>query len=69
MKTFTMKHRFAPKLKEETFNESNAPTWLTSEDTIKGSTMDGRWFWTDHVLNLDINESINTDFRTITRLT
>lgn len=53
---------------ESRFTEHNAPLWLTSEDTIKGSTMDMRWFWKDHVLTLDIGESIDTDFHTITRI-
>ncbi|QJT70804.1 hypothetical protein GR7B_00006 [Vibrio phage vB_VcorM_GR7B] len=50
------------------FTESTAPTWLTSEDTVKGSTMDGRWFWDEHVLTLDVGQSVDTDFRRITRI-
>lgn len=69
MKTFAMVHLYTKELKPKLFDESNAPTWLTSENTVKGSTMDNRWFWTDHVLKLDINESIKTDFQQITRLT
>lgn len=52
----------------EHFDEDNAPTWLTSEGTVKGSTMDNRWFWKDHVLKLEVGESIHTGFRTITRV-
>lgn len=49
------------------FTEDDAPTWLTSEDSVKGSTMDYRWFWKNHVLTLKVGEQIQTDFRTITR--
>jgi len=51
-----------------TFTEHTAPDWLTSKNTLKGSTMDGRWFWTDHVLTLEIGKSIKTDFSKITRI-
>jgi hypothetical protein len=49
------------------FNEKNAPTWLTSENTVKDSTMDMRWFW-EKVLNLEVGETIDTDFYNITRI-
>jgi len=52
----------------EIFSESDAPSWLTSENTIKGSTMDTRWFWNDRVLTLKLGESVETDFRIITRI-
>ena len=48
------------------FNENNAPDWLTSCNTVKGSTMDMRWFWTGYVLTLEVGESIDTDFQKIT---
>lgn len=72
-----MKHFVMTMLKElqcdsidstEFFTEENAPKWLTSEDTVKGSTMDYRWFWNDYVLTLKVGETINTDFRTIKRI-
>ena len=50
------------------FTETNAPDWLTSETTVPGSTMDMRWFWKDYVLTLEVGKSIDTDFRTITRI-
>lgn len=50
------------------FTETTAPDWLTSRNTVKGSTMDSRWFWTEYVLNLQVNESTNTDFQKITRI-
>ena len=50
------------------FTEKDAPEWLTSENTIKGSTMDSRWFWKEHVLTLPVGRSIDTGFNTITRL-
>jgi len=69
MKTFKIKSRFFAEIKSRTFDESNAPDWLTSIKTVKGSTMDDRWFWTGHVLTLEVGKSIDTDFQTITRLT
>lgn len=51
------------------FTETTAPEWLSSANTVKGSTMDMRWFFEDHVLTLEVGESIKTDFREITRQT
>lgn len=62
-----MQHKFFDHVKTN-FTESNAPTWLTSEETVKGSTMDMRWFWEDHVLKLQIGQSVETDFQIITRV-
>jgi len=69
VKRFSMKSRFESFgcLEPEIFTEDTAPDWLTSKNTIKGSTMDGRWFWTDHVLKLEVGASIETDFQVITR--
>lgn len=63
-----MTHRFFTELPAEVFTESTAPDWLTSVNTVKGSTMDHRWFWNDHVLTLKVGASINTDFRNIKRI-
>jgi hypothetical protein len=52
---------------EKSFSENTAPKWLTCENTVPGSTMDDRWFWEKHVLTLEVGESIDTDFRRITR--
>jgi hypothetical protein len=52
----------------ETFDEESAPDWLTSKNTVEGSTMDQRWFWNDYVLTLGVNESVETDFSVITRI-
>lgn len=49
------------------FTEDTAPNWLTCDKTIKGSTMDDRWFWNDHVLTLKVGQSIKTDFWNIER--
>lgn len=64
---FEMKHLFfsTPAI---SFTEIDAPKWLTSENTVRGSTMDTRWFWRDCVLSLRVGESVDTDFRRITRL-
>ena len=51
----------------KTFTEESAPSWLTSCNTVKGSTMDERWFWKGHVLTLNVGESVETDFTKITR--
>lgn len=50
------------------FTEETAPDWLTSVNTVKGSTMDNRWFFNDYVLTLEIGKSIETDFNIITRI-
>jgi len=50
------------------FDQNTAPDWLTSSNTVPGSTMDYRWFWNERVLTLKVGESVNTDFQTITRL-
>lgn len=52
----------------EYFTEKDAPDWITSVNSIKGSTMDNRWFWSEHVLMLEVGQSIETDFRYITRV-
>jgi hypothetical protein len=67
MMIFEMKHKFF-KTNVECFSEHDAPTWLTSENTVRGSTMDDRWFWNDYVLTLAVGDSIDTDFRVITRI-
>lgn len=50
------------------FSEHDAPDWLTSAKTIKGSTMDNRWFWERHVLTLEVGQSVETDFHRVTRV-
>lgn len=62
---FSMKHKFFHTTKE--FTETTAPKWLTSENTIRGSTMDERWFW-DLILKLEVGKTIQTDFQIIERV-
>ncbi len=50
------------------FTESTAPDWLTGAKTVKGSTMDCRWFWEDHILTLGVGQSEDSNFRRITRI-
>lgn len=50
------------------FTVDAAPLWLTSENTVPGSTMDNRWFWKDHVLTLNVGQTAHTDFHNITRI-
>lgn len=50
------------------FEEHNAPDWLTSCMTVVGSTMDQRWFWTDHVLRLEVGDAVYTDNHEVLRL-
>ncbi len=63
---FSMSHKFGGD--PVVFSDEDAPDWLTSKHTIKGSTMDMRWFWTDCVLKLEVGRSVETEFRTITRV-
>lgn len=66
VKIFEMTHRILGIV--TMFTETDAPDWLTSANTRKGSTMDGRWFWQDHVLTLKVGEHVGTDFQRITRV-
>lgn len=65
-KQFKMTHDF---FREDVllFSEHSAPDWLTGEGSVRGSTMDNRWFWERHVLALEVGQSVSTDFRTIER--
>lgn len=65
-KRFSMRHKVFGITRE--FDETNAPSWLTCEGAIRGSTSDMRWFWLDHVLKLEVGKSVATDFNTITRI-
>lgn len=67
MKAFEIQHLFNPQVKPDVFTEETAPKWL-KEGGRAGSTMDNRWFWNGHVMKLGIGESIETDFRKITRI-
>ena len=55
-------------MEPEYFDEDTAPDWLTSANSVKGSTMDSRWFWEKHVLTLEVGQTIKTDFRIIERI-
>lgn len=66
MKRFRKTHRILKSQSE--FDEETAPTWLTSLNTVVGSTMDMRWFWRDHVLTLPVGGKVDTDFHTIERI-
>jgi hypothetical protein len=70
MKTFSMMmlHPWDDRRAPEVFTEQTAPDWLTCAKTIKGSTMDDRWFWNDHVLKLYVGQYVDTDFRRIFRI-
>lgn len=65
---FSMSQLFPKSQQSIEFTEENPPIWLSSENTVAGSTMDMRWFWKDHVLKLNVGESIDTDFNKITRI-
>ena len=56
-----------PDVKGDSFTELTAPKWL-KEGGRKGSTMDMRWWWNDHVLTLKVGQHVDTDFRRITRV-
>lgn len=64
---FSMTHKDFPKRTVE-FTEETAPDWLTSKNSVTGSTGDMRWFWNKHVLTLKVGQTVDTDFRVITRL-
>jgi hypothetical protein len=61
---FSMEH-FTGSVTE--FIESTAPDYLKYGGPA-GSTMDNRWFWNDHVMKLEVGQSVDTDFNTITRM-
>ena len=50
----------------QVFGVDDAPDWLTSCNTVPGSTMDDRWFW-QHILRLQPGGYARTDFCTIVR--
>lgn len=49
------------------FTEDTAPSYLRFGGR-KGSTMDNRWFWDEHVMKLEVGQSVCTDFSRITRV-
>ena len=63
---FEMTHNFF-KGAPDVFSNLDAPDWLTGENIIPGSTMDNHHFWQEHVLTLQVGDSVETDFRTIKR--
>lgn len=65
---FKMTHNFFKHSPTEYFSEHDAPDWLTSKNTVPGSTMDNRWFWNKHILTLGVGETAETEFKTITRI-
>lgn len=67
-KTFELRSLFSENTPAETFTEATAPDWLTSRSTVRGSTMDMRWFWESHVLTLAVGKSVDTSFNKITRI-
>lgn len=66
IKSFRMHHRFFRSAPVQEFTEETAPSWLKFGG-FPGSTMDNRWFWNDHVMKLEVGQSIKTDFQEITR--
>lgn len=68
VKRFEMRHDTFRDSLPSVFTELNAPTWLSSVNTREGSTMDNRWFWNDHVLALEVGETVKTDFQIIKRI-
>lgn len=42
------------------FTENDPPSWLLTKDYS--------WWWTNHVLPLDVGKSIKSDFRKIKRI-
>lgn len=50
----------------KTFTEETAPRWLKYGGR-ENSTMCNRWFWKNHVMTLNVGESVGNDFSIITR--
>lgn len=68
LKHFSIRNQLFPKSTINYFTEETAPDWLTSKNTVPGSTMDNRWFWDLKVLPLKVGESVYTDFHIINRI-
>lgn len=56
-----------PDLSKPLYAAGNMPPGFLS-CRAPGSTMDVSWFWDGYVLKLNVGESVNTDFRKITRI-
>ena len=41
------------------FDESNPPSWLLA---------DNGWYWRDHILKLEVGQSLKSDFQEILRV-
>ena len=65
---FKMTHKVFKDNQPEYFTEKDAPEWLSSVNTVIGSTMDMRWWFEDVVLMLSVGDSVDTDFRVIERV-
>lgn len=66
MKHFKVTHKIFGTVRE--FSEDDAPDWITSKNTVRGSTMDGRWFWEGYVLKMEVGGTLETDFQAIERI-
>jgi len=56
---FSMSHRFF-NTPPEIFDDTSIPDWLSSKAY--------KWWFDDHVCKLGVGESIDSDFRRITRI-
>jgi hypothetical protein len=56
MKQFETTHHVFVKNVPMHFTEENQPYWVEG------------WFWTKHILTIDVGATVDTDFRTIKRL-
>ena len=61
LKQFEMTPLFFSKSSPEIFTEDDPPSWLASKDT--------KWFYDKHILTLEVDQHIDTDFQRITRIT
>lgn len=68
MKFKMLHHLLHPHLEPEFFteDETTAPWWLCKR--APGSTAHQGWFWDDYIMKLEVGQSIDTDFRQITRI-
>lgn len=56
---FEMRHLFFKESSVTVFDETNPPAWLTHRENL--------WWFNDHVLKLEVGQSIDSDFQQITR--
>jgi hypothetical protein len=57
---FKQQHTFFPEAKYQDFEHDKPPPWMISKDY--------KWWYDAHVLTLKVGETVESDFRRITRV-